>query len=144
MSAALRLAALAAVPAAMLLGLTAVPAQAETPSSAAICTGVAPADGLLHGPVLLVEDGATLCVALGPTPDQWVKVRLSDARAPSPMTRVSMGQAGAPRGALMAATFSQTVDCQVSGGTGVCLLNGRSVAELAALPTVKTAGAAWR
>src|SRR4051812_16540882 len=64
------------------------------------CTAAAPAQGQqLTGVVLQVIDGATLCVAHGPLPSQWVLVRLAgpqDIHA---------------RGALMAAAFAKQVIC---------------------------------
>jgi hypothetical protein len=54
-------------------------------------------------------DGATLCVALGPTPAQWVKVQLAKA---------SYGD----RAALMEAVFARRVSCVViatAAGGGV-------------------------
>jgi len=34
------------------------------------------------GPVNYVGDGDSLCVAVGPTPDRWVEVRVADFYAP--------------------------------------------------------------
>ena len=67
----------------------------------AVCAAPAPAIGaLLSGSVLQVMDGETLCVALGPTPAQWVKVHL--AEVPS-----------GDRAALMDAFFARRVSCVV-------------------------------
>jgi regulator of extracellular matrix RemA (YlzA/DUF370 family) len=67
----------------------------------AACAAPAPAIGaLLAGSVLQVMDGETLCVALGPTPAQWVKVQLAEA---------SSGD----RVALMDAVFGRRVSCVV-------------------------------
>ncbi len=110
-----------------------------------ICTGSAPADGLLRGPVLLVEDGATLCVALGASPDRWVRMTLADAPAANPIQRTSNTDEN-PRGTLMAVAFGQTVDCQVqSDGRGLCTLqDGRSVGALLKTRAAWAAGREWR
>src|SRR5581483_5262999 len=70
------------------------------PPPPAACTAAAPARGVsFTGTVLQVIDGRTLCVAFGPSPDQWVRVRLTD-----------VGPA-LPRGALMATAFAREVTC---------------------------------
>ena len=95
------------------------------PSLAVACTAAAPDPGQeISGPVLEVIDGRTLCVALGPTPDQWVRVRLAD------------GAPDASRAALVAAVFARKLDCMAispdaDGARAVCLLGGRSAAFLA-------------
>lgn len=90
------------------------------------CTAAAPAAGQsFSGPVLQVIDGRTVCVALGPTPDQWVRVTLADARAAE------------ARDALMAAAFARDVDCTTvrtgpDGVTAICRSDGASIADIAA------------
>jgi hypothetical protein len=90
------------------------------------CAAAAPGVGQrVSGPVLQVIDGDTLCVALGPTPDQWVRVRLAD------------GVAGVSRAQLMAAAFAHTVDCDVvraeaDGAVAVCAADGAPLAKAAA------------
>lgn len=110
-----------------------------------VCTARAPADGVLHGPVLQVEDGATLCVALGASPDRWVRVTLADAPAANPIQRASSTDEN-PRGTLMAVAFSQTVDCRVdTAGRGLCALSdGRSVGGLLKTRAAWAAGREWR
>ena len=50
---------------------SAAPALADT------CEGHAPATGAkIEGVVLHVEDGQRLCLAKGPTPDQWTEVQV--------------------------------------------------------------------
>jgi hypothetical protein len=126
--------------------LTCPPAPQPTrlaPPGVAACTAAPPARGVsFSGTVLQVIDGRTLCVASGPTPDQWVRVRLSDAAA------------GLPRGALMATAFSREVTCvagppdaeTASGGgvTAVCVVDGRSVGEAASQPDATAQAADWR
>lgn len=114
-------------------------------ASGSVCTASAPASGELHGPVLQVEDGATLCVALGATPDTWVRLTLADAPAANPLQRAASTDEN-PRGTLMAVAFSQTVDCQVQAdGRALCLLqDGRSVGNLLKTRAAWAAGKEWR
>jgi hypothetical protein len=108
------------------------------PPTAAACTAASPARGQsFSGTVLQVIDGHTLCVATGPTPDQWVRVRLSDA------------DPGLPRGALMAAAFSREVTCvadrqEGDGVSAVCIVDGHSVGRAAASPDATAQAADWR
>lgn len=95
------------------------------------------AGGSFTGPVLQVIDGRTLCVALGPTPDQWVRVRLADVH----------DRHG--RGALMAAAFAKDVICTARGrdSQGVlarCEFNGQALGALAADAGIKADGQHWR
>ena len=117
------------------------PAPQQTrlePPAAAACTAAPPARGQsFAGTVLQVIDGRTLCVASGPTPDQWVRVRLSDA------------DGALSRGALMAAAFSREVTCvagvsEPDGVTAVCVADGRSVGRAAAEPDATAQAADWR
>jgi hypothetical protein len=101
------------------------------------CTAAANQAGEVSGAVLQVIDGRTLCVAFGPTPDQWLQVRLADARADT------------PRGALMAAAFARNVACTVRrtdalGAVGVCSADGVSVARMAQEPAARAQAASWR
>jgi hypothetical protein len=45
-----------------------------------------PSGQTVSGPVLHVIDGRTLCIAQGPTPDQWIPLRISPAPPPCPPT----------------------------------------------------------
>ena len=118
-------------------GGAAQPARLERPAAAA-CSAAPPAPGAsFTGTVLQVIDGRTICVAQGPTPDQWVRVRLSDAGA------------NLVRGALMAAAFSKQVVCvtgapDADGAVGVCTVDGRSVGRAAAEPDATMKAADWR
>jgi hypothetical protein len=104
----------------------------------AACTAAAPPRGAAFtGTVLQVIDGRTLCVAFGPSPDQWVRVRLADA-GPT-----------LPRGALMATAFAREITCVAGatdgdGLTAVCTLDGRSVGEAASQPDAAMQAADWR
>lgn len=102
-------------------------------ASAADCKAAAPRDGVVEGPVLQVIDGRTLCVAKGPTPDRWVRVRLSDAPA------------AASRQRLMATAFSKRIQCQLgAGGEGKCTLAGEDLVSLMGSPEAKIEAASWR
>ena len=114
-------------------------------ASGSVCTAQAPTGGVLRGPVLQVEDGATLCVALGATPDTWVRLTLADAPAANGMQRASSTDEN-PRGTLMAVAFSQTVDCQIQAdGRALCALqDGRSVGALMKTRAAWAVGKEWR
>ena len=105
---------------------------------AAECAAAPPTHGeAFTGTVLQVIDGRTICVAFGPTPDRWVRVRLTDAGA------------GLPRGALMASAFAKEVTCVASaadaeGVAAVCIADGRSVGRAASDPDAVTQAADWR
>ena len=123
------------------LSLTVAPA----PSGAGPCTGAPPPVGsVIHGPVLHVLDGVTLCVALGAAPNTWIPVEIADARA-TPSTRM-----GAPsRGTLMAVAFAQNVTCQMVGASrgrtiADCSIDGRLVSEQIHEPDAVQAGLSWR
>lgn len=109
------------------------------------CTGRAPEPGqVFRGPVLHVEDGERICVAMGPTPDRWVPLVLAD----SALQTVSTAGAD-PRKALLATAFGQDVDCRtldvVAGeALAACSLNGQPLGGLMRQPAVLTASAAWR
>ncbi len=103
----------------------------------AACTAAAPVDGVISGPVLQVIDGRTLCVATGPTPDQWVRVRLSDIHDRE------------ARGSLMAAAFAKTVVCGTTGRdedgvVGRCILGGATLGQLVQSQEIHAQAASWR
>ena len=110
-----------------------------TPVLAQTCRAPAPPPGqTISGPVLHVIDGRTLCIAQGPTPDQWIPLRISPAWAALP----------ADRERLMAATFSQSLTCKVTGGGAVkvatCTLAGRPLETLLTEPATITQAKTWR
>ena len=123
-----------------LLSGPALPAETAPPrvSIVAECTAAAPAEGAsVSGPVLQVIDGRTLCIAKGPTPDQWVRVRLADV-----YDREN-------RGALMAATFSKDVVCKVEradaqGAVGRCSIDGAPLTQVVASAPAQVQAASWR
>lgn len=110
-----------------------------TPALAQTCRAQAPATGqTISGPVLHVIDGRTLCVAQGPTPDQWIPVRISSAMAALP----------ADRERLMAVAFAQSLQCRITGGGAVkaatCTVAGRPLDAVLAEPATITQASAWR
>jgi hypothetical protein len=133
-----------ALAAASVLWLGATQAQAAD----SVCTAALPAAGtVIRGPVLEIEDGETLCVALGETPDQWLRLTLADAPVDNPVRRAAFTTADDnPRGTLMAVAFARTVDCRIEdGGRALCALDdGRSVGALLKTRTAQAAGRDWR
>lgn len=93
------------------------------------CTGAAPAPGAsFSGPVMQVIDGDRLCVAAGPTPDQWVEVR------PAGLIKAAGQSPRAARSAMLSATFAKRLDCVAgdkAGGavTAVCALGGARLSD---------------
>jgi len=117
--------------------LSADPAPPPRVAIVAACTAAPPADGIIVGPVLQVIDGRTLCVARGPTPDQWVRVRLSDVHDRE------------ARSALMAAAFAKNVVCGATGheGEGVvgrCIFGGASLGQLVQSQDIRVQAASWK
>jgi len=110
-----------------------------------LCTAAAPAPGaVVRGPVLHVFDGATLCIALGATPDRWLPIRLSQEESGR-----SLQDSPSSRGALMAVAFGRDVTCRVTevgaeAATGVCKRRGRSLARQVRDPDAIVAGLEWR
>jgi hypothetical protein len=108
------------------------------PVASVRCGAATPAEGeAFEGPVLHVFDGATLCVAKGPDPSQWIPVELAD-----PVV------AGG-RQAMMAAAFAKRVVCVAghAGARGVlahCQLDGRPLEEIAASGPIRAIAASWR
>lgn len=112
-------------------------------AQAAVCGGVPPAEATeFRGPVLDVQDGERLCVALGADPSAWVPVRLVEGP-----TKVST--APASRGALMAVSFGQDVTCTIAGRDeyGVvaeCVSDRGSLRRLSQSRQATKAGLTWR
>lgn len=118
------------------------PALAQNPLApnplARTCRAPAPAAGqTVTGPVLHVIDGRTLCIAQGPTPDQWIPLRIMPA---APALSVD-------RDRLMAAAFSKALTCKVTGGgivrSATCTLAGRPLEAALAEPATVTQASAW-
>lgn len=109
------------------------------PALAQTCRAPAPAVGqTVSGPVLHVIDGRTICIARGPTPDQWIPLRILPAVPALPVDRER----------LMAAAFSQSLTCKVTGGgivkSATCTLAGRPLETVLAEPATVTQAKTWR
>lgn len=99
-------------------------------SAAVAC---APAQGAtVAGPVLEVPAAGVICVALGPRPEQWVRVRLA-------------GGEDLTRNRLMAATFAKRVACVLGPGERwTCRLGDSDLVALAGSPSNGLLAASWR
>jgi hypothetical protein len=100
--------------------------------AASICQGPRPKPGtMVHGPVLQIDDGSTICIATGASPSTWRAIHLS--------------QVDTSRATLMAAAFGKNATCAVgSGGTGDCTIEGHSLAQELRRPDMALASARWR
>ncbi|GGL35791.1 thermonuclease family protein [Caulobacter rhizosphaerae] len=83
------------------------------------------------GPVTYVGDGDSLCVALGPTPDRWVEMRLADFHAPE----LKSPQGPTARRTLDRVTAGQTLHCVAQKQSydrvaATCRVGGVSVGDL--------------
>jgi len=107
-------------------------AFASRAAAGEICEGAAPsAQGTVHGPVLAVPDASSLCVATGISPSTWVRI---------PLDRLQ-----ATKAALMAAAFGKNATCAVNAdGRGVCVVEGKPLAELLHSPEIVKAAYDWR
>jgi micrococcal nuclease len=93
------------------------------------------------GPVVYVGDGDSLCVALGPSPAEWVEVRLADFYAPE-LHEAGGSEAKASLGRLVE---GKSVDCIAAHRSydrvvAICRLRGRSVGDLLRAAGVKEGG----
>jgi len=121
------------IAAAVLTGGLVATAAAAAPTAAGVCKASPVAGSALHGPVLHVPDGQTICVARGFDPSRWIPLRLGDA----PMAT--------SRATLMAVAFGKDVDCVVDRDLSAhCTVEGRSIGAAAAEPDAIAAGQAWR
>lgn len=82
------------------------------------------------GPVLDVPEAGVICVALGPRPEQWVRVRLASAET-------------LDRKRLMAAAFSRRVDCALIADGWFCHLGPDDLAILAGSRETTLTAANW-
>jgi hypothetical protein len=112
-------------------------ATPETPTIAA-CVARTPALGrVFSGAVLQVIDGQTICVAQGPTPAEWIQVKIAGAPR------------DAGRGALMAASFGQEVTCVVvkavaSGVEARCRIEGLALDQVMTIKAADREDPPWR
>lgn len=85
---------------------------------------------VFSGPVVYIGDGDGLCVAVGPTPEQWVEVRLADFYAPE----LSEPGGREAKGALESLVMGRNVSCTAQKRSydrvvAICRLNGQSLGE---------------
>lgn len=130
--------------AAATLGATAVAAAPAERAPPAACAAAAPAEGAsFSGPVLQVTEGGALCVALGPTPDQWVPVR------PAGLIKAAARTPRIERAVMMSAAFAKRVDC-VAGASvdgvveAVCTIDGARLSEAVKTASDNSDWQVWR
>jgi hypothetical protein len=105
---------------------------AGSSSAAGVCEG-SPADTgtTVSGPVLEIPDGASLCVALGPSRSTWIPVQLATLTS--------------SRSALMAAAFGKNATCIVEpDGHGQCLIEGVPLGDALRSPALASIAMSWR
>jgi hypothetical protein len=115
-----------------LLGLLMSAALAAPAMADGVCKGPTPAPGMtLHGPVLQIDDGASLCIGLGAHPSAWSLVRLRAVHT--------------PRATLMAAAFGKNAVCAIGrDGLAVCTVEGRPLAGELQRPELLRTALEWR
>jgi hypothetical protein len=96
-----------------------------------VCLGGAAAAGAtVHGPVLDIADGSSLCVATSPDLTTWVKIKVPQLKA--------------TRGELMAAAFGKNATCVVGrNGEGSCVVEGAALAQTLQRPEIVKAATDW-
>jgi hypothetical protein len=116
----------------IILLLTAATAFAGSARAADICQGPPPTSRVaVHGPVLAVPDGSSLCVATDASPSTWIRIPLSHLQTTRP--------------ALMAAAFGKNATCVVDArGRGSCVIEGQSLAAALHQPELVETAADWR
>jgi len=117
----------------ILLLLTTMAASfASSVRAADICQGPPPAGKpAVHGPVLAIPDGSSLCIATGASPSAWVRIPLTSLQT----TRL----------ALMAAAFGKNATCVVDAqGRGACAIEGQPLALALRQPEIVNAAYGWR
>jgi hypothetical protein len=107
-------------------------AMASAAPAETVCGRASPVVGaVVHGPILDIPNSATLCIATGASPSQWVAI-------PVPQLRAS-------RALLMAAAFGQNATCVVGAdGLGDCRIEGRALADEVTRAEVRKASMQWR
>lgn len=121
-----------------------------TAAPAEPCSGPRPVAGVhIRGPVLHVIDGETICVALGYAPDAWIRLRLADAPAASPIRRVSNRAEADPKRVMMAAAFAKMAECRTELDAdrkvvAVCTVDGVPLGRALRDGSVIAAGMSWR
>lgn len=126
---------------ALLIGALAV----GTAASADPCTGPLPPSGAtFSGRVAYIVDGDGLCVAVGPSPSEWVEVRLADFYAPE-----LSGPGGEDAKVKLARVArGRQVECRAQKQSydrvvAACTLNGVSLGTLMQQSGVNQGGRGW-
>ena len=106
--------------------------MAPAASADGICQGKTPAAGaIIHGPVLEIPNGGSLCLATGSAPETWI--------------RVSVAHFNSSRPNLMAAAFGKNATCVIGrNGEAECAVEGQSLASTLQQPQVIRAATEWR
>lgn len=127
------------------LALAAASAAQADPCKAIPDRGPAPAwlaaGATFSGPVRHVGDGDSLCVAVGPTKEEWVEVRLADFYAPE----LSEQGGQAAKDALTRLALGRRVTCRAQQQTydriaARCTLGERSLGDLLRSAGVREGG----
>jgi len=107
-------------------------AAASAASAREVCGGAAPAAGAsIHGPILDISDDNSLCIALGASPDTWIKVSVTRLAANRPQ--------------LMAAAFARNATCEIGkDGEADCVVEGQPLAQALHQPEIIKAATDWR
>ena len=95
---------------ALVLGFCAAPSAA---AQAIVACGASPppVGATVHGPVLQVIDARTVCVALGPLPEQWLQLKLK--------TPTATGK-GATQGLFAQTVTSKVIASRPDGVRAAC------------------------
>jgi hypothetical protein len=103
----------AAAAALAIAGLAAPSFAAPAQAGSDVCRASAPAAGaVVEGAVLHVADGQSVCVAQGPTPDEWIPLVIE---GPSPVDR---HDPMLTKAAMMSAVFGKKMSCRVTSTDG--------------------------
>ena len=96
-----------------------------------VCRGAAPVAGMvIHGPVLEISDGSSLCVATGADRTDWVRIPLQQSTTTRPQ--------------LMAAAFGKNAICRIGAdGRGECVVDGSPLSETLQRPEIVKAATGW-
>ena len=88
-------------------------------------------------------------MALGFAPDAWIRLRLADAPAASPVRHISTREDADPKAVLMAAAFARTAQCRTELDrrgevVAVCTVDGVPLGRAMRDGAVIAASQSWR
>jgi hypothetical protein len=90
-----------------------------------------PAGAVVRGPILQIDDGASVCVAKGAQPLFWTRIKLRGVDVSRPL--------------LMAAAFGKNAACVIGAdGLADCMVEGVPLRTLSGQPAVIKASLSWR